>query len=397
MEEQTDSFAALLEQENKTSLKKLTPGQQISALIVGIAGESIFLDVGGKSEGVLNSSELVGEDGELTVQVGDKVKVYYIKTRAAELMFTMKIGSGSTPAHLEEAWRSQIPVEGTVASEIKGGFEITLGGKTRAFCPFSQMGLRRVDNASEEYLEKQMTFLISKFEEGGRNIVVSARALLEIEREKLKEEFQKNLQEGQTVEGEITSIREFGAFMDIGGIEGLIPISEIGWSRVENIEEYLVVGQKVQAIVKNIDWDKDRLSFSLKETLDNPWEKAETDFPEGSTHVGKVVRLAQFGAFVNLAPAIDGLVHISKLGAGRRINHPREVMEEGQDLEVKIESFDLDSKKISLAPLDYVSEESEAVIEQADFKSYKAKQGKKSDGMGSLGALLQAKLSEKKK
>lgn len=397
MEEQTDSFAALLEQENETSLKTLTPGQQISAVIVGIAGESIFLDVGGKSEGILNSSELVGQDGELSVQVGDKVKVYYIKTRSAELMFTTKIGSGSTPAHLEEAWRSQIPVEGTVKEEIKGGFEITLGGKTRAFCPFSQMGLRRVDNASEEYLEKQMIFLITKFEEGGRNIVVSARALLEIEREKLKEEFKKNLQEGQTVEGEITSIREFGAFMDIGGVEGLIPISEIGWIRVENIAEYLVVGQKVQAIVKNIDWDKDRLSFSLKETLENPWDKAETDFPEGSTHVGKVVRLAQFGAFVNLAPAIDGLVHISKLGAGRRINHPREVMEEGQDFEVKIESFDLDSKKISLAPLDYVSEENEAVKEQADFKSYKAKQAKKSDGMGSLGALLQAKLTEKKK
>lgn len=398
MEEKMDSFEALLQQEEEKKLTKLTPGQQIKAEIVGISGESVFLDVGGKSEGILNSSEVTDQEGEISVKIGDSIEVYYIQTRGAGLMFTTKVGSGSSPDHLEEAWRSQIPVEGLVKAEIKGGFEITLGGKIRAFCPYSQMGLRRVENAGEEYLEKTMTFLISKFEENGRNIVVSARAILEIENEKRKEELKKTLQEGQTVEGEITSIRDFGAFMDIGGVEGLIPISEIGWSRVEKVEEYLSVGQRVSAVIKSLDWEKDRISFSLKETLENPWEKASETFTPGSTHAGKIVRLAPFGAFVNLAPAIDGLVHISKLGNGRKINHPREVVEVDQEYEVTVESFDVENKKISLAPVDYVSQQSEEMVEKAEYQNYKAKQ-KKSSGssMGSLGALLQAKMDEKKK
>lgn len=397
MTENNDSFAALFAEEEQQTQRKLIPGQQLTATVAGISGESIFLDIGGKSEGVLNSSECTGDDGELTVAVGDAVEVYYIQTRGPELMFTTRVGSGSTPDHLEEAWRSQIPVEGKVQAEIKGGFEIKLGGNTRAFCPYSQMGLRRVENGAEHYVDQQLTFLITKFEAGGRNIVVSARAILEREREKQRELLKESLAEGDTVEGEITSIRDFGAFLDIGGVEGLIPISEIGWSRVENVNEYLTEGQKVKAIVKSLDWEKNRLSFSLKETLENPWEKAQESFPPGSTHMGTVVRLAAFGAFVNLAEGIDGLIHISKLGGGRRIHHPREVLEAGQQCEVKIDSFDAEQQKIGLAPADYVSEENKDEDDRTALKKYQESQPKSNQNMGSLGALLQAKLQEKKK
>ncbi|PID76697.1 MAG: 30S ribosomal protein S1 [Deltaproteobacteria bacterium] len=391
MENEMDNFEALLLQEERKSPVKLTVGKQITAEIVGVEGEYIFLDVGGKSEGIINASEFTDDEGGLTVKTGDKIEVYYLGAEAAELRFTTRLGSGSSLSHLEEAWQGAIPVEGLVKAEIKGGFEITLGGKTRAFCPYSQMDLRRIENP-EEYLEKRLNFLITRFEENGRNIVVSARAILEMEREKMREKLKKSLAEGQTVTGEITAIKDFGAFIDIGGIEGLIPVSEIGWGRIEDIGEYLSVGQQASAVVKSLDWEQDRFSFSLKETMENPWQKAEQDFVPGSTHTGKIVRLAQFGAFVNLAPGIDGLVHISKLGGGRRIFHPKEVVEEGQSYDVKIESFDAENQKISLAPADYTSKEGDLNEERANFDHYRAK---KQQNLGSLGALLKAKMAEK--
>ena len=182
MDENNDSFADLFNEESSKKLKHLTPGQKINATIVGINGETTFLDVGGKSEGILNTSELLDSDGELTRETGDKVEVYFLQSKSGELRFTAKIGSGSSAAHLEEAWRSGIPVEGFVKAEIKGGFEITMGGSVRAFCPFSQMGLRRLDDPAKEYLETHMTFKITRFEENGRNIVLSARAIQEEER-----------------------------------------------------------------------------------------------------------------------------------------------------------------------------------------------------------------------
>jgi small subunit ribosomal protein S1 len=392
-----DSFEDLFKAQEKKKIKNLAPGQKIRATIVGIGPETTFLDVGGKSEGVLNSSELRNSDGNISKQVGDQLDVYFLRSKTSEQLFTTSIGSGGGSAHLEEAWRGAIPVDGVVKAEIKGGFEITLAGSVRAFCPYSQMGLRRVENAAEEYLNCQMKFLITRFE--GRNIVVSARAIQERERAERREELVASLREGQTVEGVVSSVRDFGAFVDIGGVDGLIPISEIGWSRVERVAEYFTVGQKVQAVIKKLDWDNDRISLSYKETQADPWQSVAEKFPEGSTHSGTVARLAQFGAFVTLAPGIDGLIHISKLGAGRRLNHPREVLEEGQTLEVTIDKIDLAERRISLLPADYVSAESKEEEERAEFTSFLKSDRKKpaSAEMGSLGALLQAKLGERNK
>lgn len=395
----SESFEDLFRQEDTKKMRRLTPGQKISATIVGISGESVFLDVGGKSEGVMNSAEITGKDGELTKGIGDTVDVYFLKSRSSESIFTARVGSGSNTDHLEEAWRSGIPVEGFVKAEIKGGFEITMGGNIRAFCPFSQMSLRRVVDPAQEFIGTHMVFRITRFEENGRNIVVSARAIQEEERERQKELMKISLQEGQTVQGTVTSIRDFGAFIDIGGIDALIPISEIGWSRVENIAEHLSVGQQVTAVIKSLDWQKDRISVSLKETLADPWENIGMRFPEGSTIPGKVARLTQFGAFVTLAPGIDGLVHISKLGGGRRIHHPREVLEVDQNIDVKIESIDEAARKISLAPADYVSPEAQEDVEKTEYRKYIEKSGSSSSAgqaTGSLGELLKARMAEKK-
>jgi len=401
MEHDSDSFAALFSQSEEKTLRKLSPGQKIKATVVGIDKETVFLDVGTKSEGIVEASEFIDENGELSISPGDQVEVYCLKSGAGGQIFTAKLGSGASSAHLEEAYHNSVPVQGFVKAEIKGGFEITLSGNVRGFCPFSQMGLRRVENAAETYLETHMSFLITKFEAAGRNIVLSARLLQEEERQLKKEELQEVLEEGQSIEGTISAIRSFGLFVDIGGIDGLVPISEVGWSRVENLEDTYSVGQQVQAVVKGLDWENDRISLSIKETLEDPWEAAVKDLSEGKAHVGNVARLAQFGAFVTLAPGVDGLVHISKLGGGRRINHPKEVLEAGQNLEVIIEAIDPANKRISLVPSDYVSLEDEEEKERREYKDYRSnrtgsKKEAANDSMGSFGALLKSKLEEKK-
>ncbi len=394
-----DNFADLFKQVEKKQLRRIAPGQKITATIVGISGESVFLEVGGKSEGVMNSSEITDSEGQPTKIVGDTIEVYFLKNRSGENLFTRRIGSGSDADHLEEAWRSAIPVEGLVKGEVKGGFEITLGSNVRAFCPYSQISLRRSSDPAAEFIGARLPFRISRFDEGGRNIVVSARAIQEEERAERRDMLKVTLQAGQCVEGTITSLRDFGAFVDIGGVDALIPVSEIGWSRVENVGDHLSVGQEVKVIIKSLDWDKERISVSLREAMADPWENIALQFPEGSVRQGRVARLTPFGAFVTLAPGIDGLLHISKLGSGRRIHHPREVLEEGQNIEVKIESIDPTGRKMSLAPADYVSPEIAEEKEQQEYRSYveKGSRGASEAKTGSLGELLKARMAEKNK
>ncbi len=397
MENSTDNFADLFESHQAKPLRHHKPGEKITARVAGISGENIFLDVGGKSEGVLQASELLDEEGNVRVKPGDTVDVYFLQMQNGEQLYTTTLGSGASAAHLEEAWRSQIPVEGYVAGEIKGGFEITLSGNIRGFCPYSQMGLRRVEDPVATYVDQHMPFRITRFEEGGRNLVLSARAILEEEREKLKKDLQHSLSEGDTVEATITSIRDFGAFADIGGVDGLIPVSEIGWSRVEKIDDHFSVGQQIKVVIKSLDWEKERISLSYKETLADPWDEVEKRFPVGSTHTAPISRLAQFGAFVTLTEGVDGLVHISKLGAGRRIHHPREVVEAGQNIDIIVEDINREEKRISLTPSDYQNPEAKEDEERQVYTKYMSEKKEKTSDMGSLGALLQAKLEEKKK
>ena len=401
MTDDDKSFAEMFQETPATTKERLRPGQKIEATVVRIAREWIFLDLGAKSEGAVAKNEFTDAEGNLTVAEGDRVQVYFLSEKNNERLFTAKVSGGAVAGHLDEACQNGIPVEGTVTGETKGGFEVRFSGSVRAFCPFSQMEMRRIEN-SEEYIGKKFAFRITKFGENGKNIVVSRRALLEEERAQQKEGLQESLAVGQTVKGVITSIRDFGAFVDIGGIEGLIPVSEIAWGRIEDIHERLAVGQEVSVTVLKLDWDQDRYSFSLKDSLPNPWEEIGGMFPEGSVVTGKVVRLTEFGAFVSLAPGIDGLVHISKLGAGRRISHPREVVQVGDALEVKIDSVDSEKKRLSLSlPLPAKAEGGEAAKaggkkdkgagegeNRDDFRQYIAEKKKDAKPMGTFADLF---------
>jgi small subunit ribosomal protein S1 len=393
-----ESFADLFKDDTIAN-SQLSPGQKILAKVVAVSQDSIFLDVGEKSEGFLNRKELEDESGEIAVKSGDTLEVYFLSGAHNEMLFTTKIGSSSTSReHLEEAYHSGIPLEGLVKKEIKGGFEITVAGNVRTFCPYSQMDLKKIAD-SEEYIGQHMLFKITKFSEAGRNIVLSRRIILEEEREQKLEKLKELLQEGMAVKGKITSIKDFGAFVDVDGMEGLIPISEIGWSRIENIRDVLTEDQDVEVVILKLDWENKRFSFSLKKALPDPWQDIAKQFPVGSFHAGKVIRLAKFGAFVNLAAGIDGLIHISKLGGGRRINHPKEVVEEGQAVEVKIESIDPDEKRISLSLAGEMTDDAAAASEENDVRKYMQKHEKPAsdDAVGTLGEILKAKLKEKER
>ena len=230
---------------------------------------------------------------------------------------------------------------------MKGGFEVKIGSN-RAFCPFSQMSLRRVSDSSV-YIGKKLKFMITEYAEGGRNLIVSHRAILEEELQQEKELLKDSLHVGMIMNATVTSIQKFGAFVRAGAIEGLLPVSEIGWKRVKDVADVLSVGDEISVVLKSIDWENDKFSFSLKDTLPDPWEAMLESLPVGSVHTGTVTRLAQFGAFVTIADGVDGLLHISKIGKGKRISHPREVLKEGEVVEVIIEGIDRENKRISLA------------------------------------------------
>jgi len=386
-----ESFAEMFEK-SFVQRSRLEAGQMVETIIVKISGDWIFLDLGGKGEGYLERKEMLDETGNLTVKEGDRVRAYFLSSENNEMHFTTKIGTGpGKQSQFEDAWRNKLPVNGTIVKEVKGGFEVKIGGSVRAFCPFSQTGMRRNENQAE-FIGKTLPFNIAEYEEGGRNIVLSRRAILDQEKRDKKEELKKTLQEGAKVRGKVTSIQKFGAFVDIGGVEGLLPVSEIAWTRTENVGDLLSVGQEVDVIIKKLDWESDRFSFSLKDALPDPWDLVADNFLVGSYHTGTVSRLAAFGAFVTLKEGVDGLIHISKMGAGRRINHPREVLKEGQSVEVQVEAVDRAQRKISLVLAEIRRAEEE---EAATLKEYKQQVTEEPQTMGTLGDILKTKTGQK--
>lgn len=386
-----ESFADMLEK-SFVSRSRMEPGQKVEARIVTISSEWVFLDLGGKGEGYLDKKELMDAEGGIAVKPGDTIRAYFLSSKDNELLFTTKVGSGpAAHAQIEDAWRNGIPVDGTVIKEVKGGYEVKLGGGLRAFCPFSQMGIGRGENQAA-VIGMSMPFVIMEYGEKGRNIVVSRRPILDEERQHAKRTMRESLQEGMRVKGTVRSLQKFGAFVNIGGIEGLLPISEIAWSRTEKVQDVLSLGQEIEVVIKKLDWDADRFSFSLKDALADPWEDAARAFPLGSFHAGKVSRLVPFGAFVTLKEGIDGLLHISKLGGEKRISHPKEVLKEGQEIEVKVEAVDVAARKLSLSLAEVSRAEEDAA---GAIKDYQQQQADSGQTMGGLGDLLKAQMDKK--
>lgn len=381
--ENEENFADLLEN-SISGINKFEPGQLIEADIVSISGDCIFLQLSGKSEGQLDAAEMIDKDGNLTVKEGDTIKAYFLSSQNGEMHFTTKIsGDKAVKAVLENAFESGIPIEGTVEKEIKGGFEIKIGN-SRAFCPYSQIGKKRVENP-EDYIGKNLTFKILEYNENGRNILVSNRVILKEEQNAQIEILKKTLHENMTVKGIVKSLQDFGAFVEISGVQALLPISEISRSRVEDIHQSLSIGQEIEAAVIKLDWQNERITLSMKKLLADPWDKAHAKYKKGSKHTGEVVRITNFGAFVSLEPGLDGLIHISDLEGDSRDFNPREALKKGQSIIVKINSIDTEKKRISLKP----------AAETQDDEAFKQYMEPDSDTYNPFAGLLKDKMKNK--
>lgn len=380
----TKTFAEMFEESYATP-KHFSVGEKVEATIVKISPEWVFVDLGAKSEGYIDKKEFLDEAGELTVKEGDTVTAYFLSSRHSEKLFTTKLlARKSVDEFLVNAYTNAIPLEATVEKEVKGGFSVRISPGASGFCPFSQMARRKIDNAAD-YVGKKFEFIVIEYGENGRKIILSRRPILEkIEQEK-KAVLRESLQKGMTIKGVVTSVRDFGAFVDIGGVQALLPVSEMTWGRVEDTRALYKPGDVVETVIIALDWEKDRITLSFKDTLPDPWNEAIRNYPEGSIHRGKVARLTDFGAFITLEAGVDGLLHISKLGKGKKIKHAQDVLSKDREIDVKIEKVDRDSKKISLTLAETGEETKSGREEGGDYKSYLPRAPKT---MGTLGDIL---------
>src|SRR3954469_21956297 len=340
--------------------------QKVSGKILSIGEEWIFVDLGGKAEGRIAAAELKDAEGNLTVKAGDSIDATVTGTdpESGALLLQRRAGGkgkGKKPAEvvpeIRQATEHNLPLEGLVTGLNKGGAEVQVYGM-RAFCPLSQLDLRYVENP-QQFVGQKLMFKVNRLEEGNRggrgpNIVLSRRQLLEEEQQARAGQAPDKLQGGAVLAGKVTSLTTYGAFIDLGGIEGMLNVSEIGHSRTTHPQDVFAVGDEVEVQVIKIEKGKDekrpeRISLSRRSLQSDPWNEAASRFTEGMEVPGRVMRTETFGAFVELAPGLEGLVHISEMGAGRRLNHSREAVQPGQEVQVRVLGVDTGRRRISLS------------------------------------------------
>jgi small subunit ribosomal protein S1 len=348
--ENEGEFAEMLAASEHAEPSEAKPGDKLTGKIIQIAGPDAFVDCGLRNELPISVQELKNEDGEMKFNVGDEVTAHVQKgPDGLKLTMAVNLREAGNEA-LTAAYAAGTPVQGKVGSTNKGGFSIDLSG-TRAFCPFSQIDVRRADNP-EIFVGQTYQFKILELSEDGRNIVVSRRALLQADRESQAQATRESLVVGDNLEGVVTRLVPFGAFVDIGGLEGLVHISQISHQRVGDPSDVLKEGQTVKVKVLEIQnlgmGRSERISLSIKALATDPWPETASSMVPGQDVTGRVTRLVDFGVFVELTPGVEGLIHISEL-ANRRVIHPREVLNEDEEINVRILDVDLDRRRISLS------------------------------------------------
>jgi len=343
------SFEELLKASFETPGRKLFPGDKVSGKVLKVSKDTIFVDLGGKSEGIADIQEFLDKKGTLTIKEGDWVEMRVASIRdGIQLTKGMKVHGADSLDILREAKENLIPVEGRVTKAVKGGFEIDLSG-IRAFCPLGQIDLQYCEKP-EEHVGARFPFRILEIKEKGKNIIVSRRVLQEEEQEKKSKETLARLKPDLECEGRVTKLTDFGAFVDIGGIEGMVHISEISHGRINHPSEILKPGQQVKVKVMKIEADKEgrpKISLSVKALEPDSWEKG-LGFEEGEIICGKVSRLTDFGAFIEVAPGVDGLAHISEISY-ERVSHPSRFLHKGDMAEVLVMGIDRETHRISLS------------------------------------------------
>jgi len=338
--EMEQSFEALFEE----SLQALNVGDVVKGTIVQVNPDSVIVDVGFKSEGVIPLSEFFDEKGAITVEVGDEFDVLVERTESE----TGLISLSKEKADRQKIWNSLeegAVVDGRIVSRIKGGLAVDIG--VNAFLPGSQVDLRPVRNL-DKLLGETFQFKIIKLNKRRGNIVLSRRVLLEDQRENLRSDTLKTLEEGQVVEGVVKNLTDYGAFIDLGGIDGLLHITDMSWGRVSHPSDILAVGDKIKVKVLKFDREKERVSLGLKQIAPDPWLDVEQKYPVGLRVKGKVVSLTDYGAFIELEEGVEGLIHVSEMSWTKRIKHPNKVLSIGDEVESVVLALDIPNRRISL-------------------------------------------------
>ncbi len=340
-----EDFQTLYEE----SLKTLEEGQILRGTVIDITPDHVTVDVGYKSEGQIPMQEFLKRDRKVDVKIGDRIDVLLEKKESEEGLLTLskeKADKIMVWREISRSCREGEVIEGDIVGRVKGGLSVDIG-RLLAFLPGSQIDLKPVRNL-DALIGQRLRFKVIKFNRKRNNIVLSRRVLLDEERKQFREETLKNLKEGDIVEGTVKNLTEYGAFVDLGGMDGLLHITDISWGRIGHPSEKLSVGDRIKVKVLHFDREKEKVSLGMKQAVPDPWESVPQKFPAGSRIKGRVVNLTDYGVFVELEEGVEGLVHISELTWSKKMKHPSKVVHIGDTVEVMVLDCDPTKRRISL-------------------------------------------------
>ena len=343
--DEPEDFQTLYEE----SLKTLEEGQILRGTVIDITPDHVTVDVGYKSEGQIPMQEFLKRDRKLDVKIGDRIDVLLEKKESEEGLLTLskeKADKITIWRDISRSCREGEVLEGEIVGKVKGGLSVDIG-RILAFLPGSQIDLKPIRNL-DALIGQRMKFKVIKFNRKRNNIVLSRRVLLDEERKRLREETLKNLKEGDVIEGTVKNLTDYGAFIDLGGMDGLLHITDVSWGRIGHPSEKLSVGDRIKVKILHFDQEKEKVSLGLKQALPDPWESVPQRYRVGSRAKGKVVNVTDYGVFVELEEGVEGLVHISELTWSKKTKHPSKIVHIGDTIEVMVLDCDPAKRRISL-------------------------------------------------
>jgi small subunit ribosomal protein S1 len=345
------------------SFKRFAEGEVVTGRIISIDKDQVLIDIGYKSEGQVRVQEFLDENGNITANVGDTIEVmveWWDDEDERVLLSKDKAANIKIWESIKTSYDEEGTVKGTITNRVKGGFSVDIG--VPAFLPGSQADLRPIRNL-DEMVGKEFDFKILKYNRKRSNIVLSRRAILEKELEEKRSTTLATIEEGKVVEGIVKNITEYGVFVDLGGVDGLLHITDISWGRVKHPSELFSIGDPINVKILNLDLENERVSLGMKQLSEDPWSTAAENYAVGSRVTGKVVSLTDYGAFIELEEGIEGLIHVSEMSWTRKIRHPSKVVSVGDEVEAIVLDIKPESRRISLGmkqvvpnPWDVISE-----------------------------------------
>ena len=330
------------------SFKRFAEGEVVTGRIISVDKDHVLVDIGYKSEGQIRIGEFQDENGQVSAQPGDRIEVmveWWDDENEVVVLSKEKAEKVKVWEDIKKAFEADQPVEGVIASRVKGGFSVDIG--VTAFLPGSQADLRPVRNL-DEMVGKTYKFKVLKFNRKRSNIVLSRRAILETERESKRSNTLATIHEGKVVQGTVKNITEYGVFVDLGGVDGLLHITDISWGRVKHPSELFKVGDEINVKVLNLDLERERVSLGMKQLVPDPWSLAAQKYTVGSRVSGRVVSLTDYGAFVELEEGIEGLIHVSVMSWTRKVRHPNKIVSVGEEVEAVVLDIKSENRRISL-------------------------------------------------